>query len=672
MIQFGSNAMMCKIKYINRQTIDSTTNVSAVIGKAFHTALETYYGGNDSMPVGDEQEAIQAGLIVGMSFIDTHPDGFIKWSVGTTNKQKAQEVFAFLFKSYVKEIPYNNGDEILATEENITELVDVEWRKKRVALPVKLKGVMDKIIRRDGLIRIVDYKTVKAFSKPDKIDGAKIIAAVHYYFLVSAKYGEEPYSMIYEEVKTSQNRDKSPQVQQYEIVYADNELFFDFYLRYYEDVTRALNGEQVYVPNVHDIYDSDISIIAYAHRLDDDAEVAKQMKKHKVDNITDLLKKKIQKATSMKKFLAIVEREFIGVKNLNYAKMKNEEKIQTKLMEHGMMLQFESVTRGHTFDLYRYTPSIGLKMRKISDYTADIEQVLGVSGVRILAPIPDSSHVGFEIPKKDRTFPAQAPKSKGLRVAVGVDIHGATQYLDIAEAPHLLIAGTTGSGKSWLLNSILRSIGGSAELWLMDPKRVELQDIPNHRYGDTTAEIVGMLQELSEIMFDRYATMKTKKQKLWDGKKIVAVIDEFGDLMLSGKDHAKRDKASSSIKRAAYKEGAKVVAREAAKHGMGVIDTKVDTRGIVEDMPVEDMIVRIAQLGRAAGIHLIIATQSPRVTVLSGRIKANFPTRIALRVSSEVESRIILDERGAEKLIGKGDMIVSSSEGMMRLQGFSI
>jgi hypothetical protein len=302
------------------------------------------------------------GLKIGMDYLDKYNDGWIKYTETVPNKQKAQEILAFTFNAYVKENPYNNGDHLISTEEKIVENVNVEWRGKHVELPIALKCYPDKIIERDEKLKIVDYKTVTSFSRPDKIDGRKMLQSVILYFCVASKYGKEPYSMIFEEVKKTKNRDGSEQVKRYEIVYSENELFFDFFFRYYEDSVKFLNGEAVYLPNVDAMFDGDISIIAYIHRLDEEDEVAKQMKALKVDNITELLKKKIHSANSMKKFLTTVEKEFISAKNLNYTKMKNEEKIQTKLMEHGMMLQYDSVIKGHSFDLYRYSQSIGLMM----------------------------------------------------------------------------------------------------------------------------------------------------------------------------------------------------------------------------------------------------------------------------------------------------------------------
>ena len=629
----GVNPIMFKITYKNRQTIDSTTSISSIIGKSFHKALEAYYGGNDEVVISTESEAIEMGLKIGMDYLEKYNDGWIKYTETVPNKQKAQEILAFTFNAYVKENPYDNGDQLLSTEEKIVENINVEWRGKQVELPIALKCYPDKIIKRDEKLRIVDYKTVTSFSKPDKIDGRKMLQTIVLYFCVYAKYGMEPYSMIFEEVKKTKNRDGGEQVKRYEIVYEENELFFDFFFRYYEDSIKFLNGEAVYLPNVDAMFDGDISIIAYIHRLDEEEEVAKQMKLMKVDNITELLKKKIHSANSMKKFLTTVEKEFISAKNLNYSKMKNEEKIQTKLMEHGMMLQYDSMIAGHSFDLYRYTPSIGLKMKKLESYTADIEQVIGRSGVRILAPIPNTSFVGFEVPKLDRTFPTEKGKPDGYKLAIGCDVMGETYRFDITQAPHMLVAGSTGSGKSVCLSSFISQLSTipNTELHLFDPKIIELAHFKNYpgvvEYQKEASKIALSLNKLIDEMENRYRKLEklgVKNMSETDMKRKFVFIDEFGDLIMSS-DFGKE---------------------------------------------ISDCIQILAQKARSAGIHLIIATQRPSVKIINGDIKTNFPTKAVFRTAKAIDSRVVLDDDGAEKLLGSGDMIFSSQDGNIRLQGY--
>lgn len=641
MVAFTHNPIMWRIRYVNGEVIDTTRSISSVIGTAFHHAMQAYYGGNEDMVVQTEADAMQYALEAGTSFLEAYADGYIEYTKNIPTKQKAIEKLVFAINSYIKENPYDNGDEIISTEEKMVESIDVEWRGKRLTLNVPLKGYPDKVVRRDGKLVIVDYKTTGAYTPEDKIDGAKIIQAVAYYLLVYARYGEEPERMVYEEVKTSKNMDGGPQVRRYDMVYADNDLYFDLFFRLYEDITKALLGEMVYVPNLHALWDNEVALISYIHRLDVPEEVANKMRDLKVKSVTDVLKKEIQKATNMKKLLQNVERQFISAKNLNYADMTYEERIAKKLLEHGMMLQFDSVVEGATVDLYRYVPSIGIKMSRIEQYGADVEQVLGISGVRVLAPIPQSTLVGFEVPRKERTFPKldeekRYSKHKLLDVAIGQDVYGNEYRFNLAEAPHLLVAGASGSGKSVLLSSIISQLSGrkNVEMSLCDPKIVELSmhrsDKGVVRYESDLLGIYELLQKKVAQMNGRYTRLagmgaRSIEQTEWDYQMVI--IDEYGDIVMHKNEVSKE---------------------------------------------IERMVFVLAQKARAAGIHLIITTQRPSVDVISGVVKANFPTKVCLRTAKEADSRVVIDESGAEKLVGKGDMLFASDAGIIRLQGYTL
>lgn len=683
MRSFSTNPVLFRIKYINHEYIDTTHSPVLMLGSAFHNAMEVYYGGSDEIIVSNESEAIEKGLETGLKFIEEYPDGMISWNTTYKSKQQVMEKFSFAFNSYVAEMPYKT-DNIFMIENGLHHKIDVEWKGQRLTLPVPLKGYPDRVDTLDnGDIEIIDYKTAASFPNEEKIDAAKILQAVVYYFLVYAETGVPPTRTVFEVVKVSKNRDGGKQVRRYDFDYAENELFFDFFFRFYGDMIRALNGEMVWVPNIEAMFDNEVALIAYINRLDEPEELAEQMKKEQVDNINDLLQKKVASASNMNKLMKTLEKSFVSGKTLNYKDMEIHDRIRTKMAEHGMLLNYVDTIESNTVDLYRFDPSVGIKMSKIASYVADIEQVTGTSKVRILAPIPDTTYVGFEVPRKERVFCGAAPKASGINTPVGVDIHGKTQIINIAEAPHILIAGTTGGGKSVLLRSILNSIKGNADFWLADPKGVELHDMKSMKYAEEPDEIREMLEDLTEIMDARYAEMKAQGARNWSGKPIICVIDEFGDFMLENPSGAKKvDYYSWSIDRLT-KESKKRDLPVWRRLGAAKPDKQLLVDGLEEydeenlgkyaEMSAEDLVVKLAQKARAAGIHLIIATQSPRADIVTGRIKANFPTKIALRTSTEIESRIILDQAGAEKLLGKGDALIqrSDSADIIRIQGFS-
>lgn len=621
--KFSTNPIMFKINAINGDVIETTSSATNVLGKACHKAMEAYFGGGNVATPVDEGEAIKVGYEVGKAYLDAYSDGFISWNSTIGDRAKLNERYSYAYFEYIKALEYDpKKRETLLVERMLKHRVSVEGHE----LPVPLKGSADWVYEENGEICIEDHKFTVKHSSDEKIDGPKLLQAAFNYFLVYAELGRAPARMTFAECKIVPNADGGPQVKRFTIEYADVPLMFELFFRFYQDVTDGLLGKMVYVPNLNALYDNEVAILAYIHRLDEDEEKAKQFKKAKVDNITDFLRRRITKSKSMQAFMETATRKFVSAATLNYSTMTTEEKIKMKLAEHGIGVEFDSKVVGPAVTLYRYEPSIGVKMTKIEKYGKDIELVTAASGVRILAPIAGTDLVGFEVPNKQRTFLGAAPKARSGRIAIGVDVQGETQYIDIREAPHVLIAGTTGSGKSVTLNSFLASLGKTAELWLMDPKQVELQDVEAKRYADKPDDIVKALVDLTVIMEQRYEEMKKSHQKKWDKDLIVLVIDEYGDLMLSG------------------------LGRQ-----------------------IEDLILKLAAKARASGIHIVLTTQTPRVTVITGAIKANFPTRIALKTASAKDSEVILGTSGAEKLCGKGDMLLmrSTEPEIVRVQGFS-
>ena len=288
------------------------------------------------------------------------------------------------------------------------------------------------------------------------------------------------------------------------------------------------------------------------------------------------------------------------------------ESLQSTLLEFGRSARVVGWIAGPTVTTFKLQPGEGERVSKISSLEDDIALSLAAQSVRIFAPIPGTSLVGIEIPNRKRqnvNLGDVLPYVKGgpLELAIGRDAEGTPVVADLAKMPHLLIAGTTGSGKSVMINSIIttllmRALPEDVRLIMVDPKRVELagyNGLP-HLYVPVVTEPKQAAGE-----FEHYDNPPQKMPYL------VIIIDELSDLMMvAGKD-------------------------------------------------VEASIVRIAQLGRAAGIHLIVATQRPSSNVVTGLIKANITNRIAFNVATGIDSRVIIDQMGAEKLTGLGDMLFS-------------
>ena len=334
---------------------------------------------------------------------------------------------------------------------------------------------------------------------------------------------------------------------------------------------------------------------------------------------------------------------------------ENTRRLQEKLACFNVDAQIVNVTRGPNVTMYELQLAQGVRLNKLTGLADDIALELGASGVRISA-IPDkNSMVGIEVPNKQVSTVSirevidskefKSAKSK-ISFAVGKDINGACVIGNIAKMPHVLIAGTTGSGKSVCTNSILISLLYKAtpeevKLIVVDPKMVEFgiyNGIPHLLIPVVTdaKKAAGALQWAVTEMMRRYRSLSEVG---------VRDIESFNKL-------AAEDEALEAIPKLVV-----------------VIDELADLM-LVAGKEVEEAICRIAQMGRAAGVHLVIATQRPSADVITGLMKANIPSRIALVVSSAMESRIILDAMGAEKLIGRGDMLYAPlGQGKKRVQG---
>ena len=295
--------------------------------------------------------------------------------------------------------------------------------------------------------------------------------------------------------------------------------------------------------------------------------------------------------------------------------------------------------------------------RKLADHTAqlkdDLAYALAATDIRILAPIPGKQAVGVEVPNAKRrivrlgdVFSEPPAESSPLSVWLGKDVAGKVVGADLAKMPHLLVAGTTGAGKSAAINAMLSSVllratPHEVRLVLVDPKQVELnhyESIPHLLTPVITSPrmAANALQNLVREMEQRYGTMSLARTR---------------GLVELNATRSKRGEAP-------------------LPYILCVVDELADLM-MVAPADVEDSIIRLAQKARAVGIHLVLATQSPRVEVITGMIKANVPSRIAFAVSSQTDSRVILDQNGAESLLGQGDMLFSpvGSSRLQRIQG---
>ncbi len=341
----------------------------------------------------------------------------------------------------------------------------------------------------------------------------------------------------------------------------------------------------------------------------------------------------------------------------------NSRILEKKLRDFGVHGRVVTVHPGPVITMYEFEPAPGIKVARIAALADDLALALRALSVRIVAPIPGTSVVGIEVPNRERETvylrelleaPSFRQSGSRLTAALGKDIFGKPVEGDLARMPHLLVAGATGTGKSVFLNSVLCSILSRArpdelKILLIDPKLLELsiyEGIP-HLIADVVTHpkrAAAALGGIVQKMEDRYRMMSALSVRNID--RFNARVDE---LRRAGETHFRLKPLPGE------EEGEEVELRR-LPYILVVIDELADLM-VVSARDVEESLQRLAQMARAAGIHLVLATQRPSVDVLTGIIKANFPSRIAFQVASRTDSRTILDTNGAEHLLGQGDML---------------
>ena len=339
--------------------------------------------------------------------------------------------------------------------------------------------------------------------------------------------------------------------------------------------------------------------------------------------------------------------------------------LQESLASHGVETVLLGMTVGPTVTRYELELGPGVKVARVTSLQKDIAYAMAATDVRILAPIPGRSAIGVEVPNHQRqlvalgdllTSPEAATAANTLEVAVGKDIAGKAVFLDLAATPHLLIAGATGAGKSSGINCIITSLlmrttPDDVRLILIDPKQVEM----------------GQYSRLPHLLTQPVTNPKKAANALgWAVKEMERRYDVLSELGYRDITGYNRAFAKGQIQPPLGSE----TEYEHMPYIVVVVDELNDLM-MVAARDVEESITRIAQKARAVGIHLIVATQRPSVNVITGVIKANIPARMAFAVSSLTDSRVILDQPGAEKLVGKGDMLLlpGNSSVANRIQG---
>lgn len=385
--------------------------------------------------------------------------------------------------------------------------------------------------------------------------------------------------------------------------------------------------------------------------------------------------------------------------------LKTSSLIEGKLKDFGILGKVTEVHPGPVITLYEFEPAPGVKVGKIAALSDDLAMGLRASSIRIVAPIPKKGTVGIEVPNRNRDLVRlrDVLESDGfvnsdsiLSISIGKDTYGDPVVLDLASMPHLLIAGATGTGKSVCINTVLLSLlyrASPAELGLImiDPKILELsvyEGIPHLRVPVVTQPkgAKAVLQWAVDEMHRRYRYIQKFGVRNIDGYNKLVSGDDVEGIRSHNKQHPAINKSADAPIELEENE----IVAEGTVEKLNIPENDDFFKEELKPLPkivividevadlmlsvgreIEELITRLAQKARAAGIHLIIATQRPSVDVITGLIKANFPARLSFRVTSRVDSRTILDSMGAERLLGKGDMLfmLPGADGLRRVHG---
>jgi hypothetical protein len=651
------NPLAFKKQYVLKQ-YDNTYSPSGLVGSAAHKALEMYLKG---MPV-------EAAISEGQKVIDQTSDMGIEYGK-TGTRAGIIATYNQAINMYFEELP--TWYEILGVEESITtEIESISGGN----LPLPAKAKIDLITKNKlGEIEVIDHKFVKGYSDGNVDDFRHWLQGMFDYYIIKAKYGQAPARIIFNELKVTKNKDGSPQLQPYSMEFSN--MDFATFERLFNDCTTLINDpNMIFLPNPADMFNGQLTFELYRTGvMGVDRPVAVP---HKTAEVTFADKQYVASASDK-------------VENQN---LTMEERIRMKLQEFGIPVQMHDTHTGPSVTQYTMKPSRGVPMSKIARMDRDLALALEAKSLRVEAPIPGTGLVGVEVPSATRTTVELSQnhlRPGTLQLPIGVNLHNEVVYKDLADMPHLLVAGATGAGKSVMLNVIIKSLTqqltpAALELILVDPKQVEFsayEDLP-HLAQPVVNDNKGAAEVLDATvkeMEKRYTLLRKRGfRSISEYNKSgyrknpipyrVVILDEFADLMMTADkqpvgsiDYAK---LKDNILWAVANGKSGKLTQKALKEAMAMT--------LEDGVPAaEESIIRIAQKARAVGIHLILATQRPSADVVTGLIKANVPTKIAFMATSRVNSQIILDQPGAEELTGRGDMLFAdpSHNGLQRLQG---
>lgn len=642
--------------------IRSKYSSSTVAGNAYHEALQTFF---ETLRDDKKELSLPELETIAFNYIDKvkHYVWKLQKTTPTINdcKEKALKTVSLLLKNFIyeKSIYLDELDEILFIEVYCDELLVING----VDIPLKCHAKIDLIIKtKDGKIIVIDHKTKSAFSSEDELAFSIGRQAITYAKCLEEKTGIKVDDVWFVENKYSQNRDKSKQLNCFKLT-LDNDTIVLFEALLYEPLKRMIeavsNPDYVYMINEQDNFIDKAELYAFWAKT----QIAEVEDFNVKDNKKELVKKRLKKIrdasitvispTVMKKFKENAS-EFIQY-DLSNSDMTQEQKIEHVLRTFGVIVNVAHTFRGTSSNTYLLELSAGVKISSIKNYKLDIANVLNVSNVRMSNDLyvhEGKSYVSIEFSKERETDVIFDSKYlEGVKIPIGIDNFGKTVFWDLnnQSTPHALISGGSGSGKSISIKSTIEYalLAGVEQIEILDPKFefVKYNSLPNINVYNEIEDIEQRAAELVDLMNDKIKNGKSNK--------IMVILDEFADAYMMASKGKELDIYENVI--------------------VGIGEKQKMTKQLIgKRKTLEENIQSLLQKGRSSGFRLIMATQRADTKTISGSAKVNLTVQICFRVQKEIDSRVVIDEAGAECLNGAGDGLIRSPEypGIVRFQAF--
>lgn len=658
--QFSRNEKAFEMSYIYRHRSKSSS--TTIAGQAYHKALDVFFG------------CIKDGESVDLPFLEQTAFNYIDnvpafvWKIQKTTptveecKIKATKTVTLLLKNFISEQStyLDEIDEILEVEVYCDEFLTVNG----VDIPMKCHMYIDLIVRlKSGKIAIIDHKSKKSFSKEDEIKLSIGVQAITYVLGYEQKTSIEISEVWFVENKYSKNRDESPQLNAFKVE-IDQDVRKLYQAILYEPLKRMIaavkDPDYVYIINDSDnfvdkaeVYDFWAkTMVAEVEEFNVKPEkkelIRKRLKKIR-DSSVNIVDPKV-----IRNFKENAS-EFIQY-DLSNKNMNSEEKIEHVLRSFGIIVKVAHKFDGYSSNTYLVEISAGVKISSIHKHKLDIANVLDVSTVRISKDLvlhDSKSYVGIEFSKKrDKDLIFDPDYLYGQKIPIGVDNYGEVVVWDLENhsTPHMLICGATGSGKSVSIKSTIEyaKLAGVENIIILDPK---FEFTYYRGSGIEVYNEIDQIEDRMKLLVDQMNDLVKSGQK----QKTLIVFDEFADAVASAR------------------KGKELDITEVVTTGFyatGVEKTKRQKVGQLKSL--EENLKILLQKGRSTGFRIIAATQRASVKVITGDAKVNFPVQICFRVPKETDSRVVIDEAGAESLAGMGDGLIRSPEynDIVRFQAF--